>query len=170
LSLTALLAFGLPALLAAISPSTESIDFVKPASVPIMLLCCAAVFVSSLSTSGMRAILASFPVVTGTVLLVMAVLTPLMRIFSRVLLPIAQAVEALNVSYSPRLNDQLLLWMMAGLGLLLLRLAYTNHRSAERGVARIRRHAAWIGAYFLGALLILAFVGALNVAAYTRRH
>ena len=147
-SLSLILGVGMPALVTmvfAIRELSAGTWVVMAVAAPILTI--AALYVSSLSSSGVRALTVAIPAVAGAALL------------SGVVLAIGQAgVFALTGSPGPLQRHWLLMFVPAVVFALtalalLLTFGLRNHRSADRTPGRVLKQAAWI----VGAMTI-AFI------------
>jgi hypothetical protein len=156
------LSVGLPVLLRALRPDVEPFPFKIDFIIALALCCVAALYVSSLSTSGMRALLASFPTILGTMLVFNSILRPIVELAAPVLRPVARVVEPWLGDVSQyQLGSNAARLLVLGFGVLLLALGSTNHTSAERGLSRLRWQGVWIALYVISALVLMAFSSAL---------
>jgi len=139
LALALILGFGLPGLFWIIEGSPNLGRFPWTMPLGAVLLTSTALWVSSLSTSGMRALLATFPVIAGIAVVFVTLERP--RLGGAALLePLATGLLALVPLEWPAVRE--LLWwtrmaMPAVLAGLLLAHAHANHRSADRGLPRV---------------------------------
>lgn len=167
LGLAVLLAFGLPALLLAITGGPDQLEFGEELAVALIaavVVFAAALWVSSFSTSGMRALLTAVPILAAGVFALMALGNAAYLSSRGAIRPLARAVHAvLQPDWkSLQLATELIgILMAAGLAVLLLTHAAANHRSADRGRPRISRQAIGIiayGVFFFLAMAILSFL------------
>jgi len=123
----------------------------------VLVLTSISLYVSSLSGSGIRALLVAIPSAIGAGIVVSftagslidAVLRWLPRTGRRGLLPVSAGVELSALSVA-----------VAGLAVLLLCFAHVNHRSTEASVTRVRGQVGWIAALIAFELsLLLVFLG-----------
>jgi hypothetical protein len=118
----------------------------------VVVLTTAAIYVSSLSTSGIRALVTTVPVfalvVVGEGWLERS---PLPRWVHDVATPLRSAAPGLRQQIVAGLMVLLPLALLA----VLLTLAFRNHRALSVGAGRIARQAAGIAAYLLVALLLI---------------
>lgn len=138
-----------------------------PPPVGMALFCLAALYVSSLSTNGVHALLATPPLIGAAVVLLMVVTWPLVdsmapagRWLADVLPPVFRVSPG---QYRWWLSDGTW-WLVAGLGLLLFHFGFVNHATAERSRRTVIWQFGWATAYALGALLVLSVVSALFAA------
>lgn len=132
------LLFGaqLPALLLRLTGATD-IQFVRDLALPVVLLTAGTLYISSLATSGVRAMLWSLPAGVGTALLFQAA----DRVIRR------GTFDAVGfASHSTQLSALLPYGVALTATLLLLRLAFVNHTSADRPLRRIVLHAVVLAA------------------------
>jgi hypothetical protein len=159
------LAVGLPTLLSMMHGGTDDLGFDGEALPALLLICVGALYVSSLSTSGMRALLASFPALAGAALIAVVIFDPISAIEPHVIRPIAQRITPFSgldrSSVWFALIYVCLLPMLAGFVWLVLAFGRENHRSADRSLRKVGSQLGWIAAYAIGGILVLAFVNAL---------
>jgi len=167
------LAWVLPSLLEMIAPEPGVRDRTYPA-MAVVLLCAAALYVSSLSTSGVRAFIASFPVIAGAALLAGMASMPLLasgpraaaRWLAETLQPVVHATVGQidpNSQFWWRVYLQWygsFEWVAAGFALLLAGFAFTNHRTVDHSRRRVVRQVVWLGAYVAGAVFVVSVVTA----------
>jgi hypothetical protein len=158
LSLTALLALGLPALLAYLGPAPDlRWDFraaysARPETVvPIVLLTIGSLYVSSLSSSGLRAVLVSLAAAVAVMF------------FLRFLLVSTDVLRAAlpRVVRQPDLPVLNVLTWLPGATIvgLILRFALVNHRFADRPASRIATQVVVLGGCLTMAVIVLAALG-----------
>jgi hypothetical protein len=157
------LAVGLGGLLPALLPVDPSYSSARrdwPLLFLPTVLTGFSLFVSSLSTSGIRAFLTSIPVVAtaSNVVMLLSSAVP------------ASANRAINVRFQLVDADRTWIWqaltrvtewtgagLAIGLVLFLIRLGFDNYRWADRSRARIGQQALWIFGYlFVGAMVMTA--------------
>jgi hypothetical protein len=175
--LAVVLGVGLPALLMSLSPSISDPDLDARFVGVVIMVATVGLYVSSASTSGVRALLLSFPVICA-----MAVCATLVRNGSNDVL-YGNFNQALIDAMPTRLVGQraaILLWGWVAPSLAVLlacafmaivfRFALINHRSAERYGARVWHQGSWIaGSLLLGVALltiVTALVSALALATF----
>jgi len=165
------LAWVLPALLEMIAAEPGVRDRSFPA-IAVLLLCAAALYVSSLSTSGVRAFLASFPVIAGAMLLAGVATVPLVARAPRAAVRwLAQALQPVLQATLGPIDQKSEFWgrmyirmydtfegAWVGFALLLVVFAFTNHRSVDRSRRRVVRQVMWLGVYAVGAVFFLSVV------------
>jgi ABC-type transport system involved in multi-copper enzyme maturation permease subunit len=131
----------------------------------VVMLSIAALYVSSLCSTGLRAFLATVPVM-ALALLVAAALISIVAVLTA---PAVKSLAAALQSIVP-LDRQdyywwraanlgargAVFWIIAGFALLVLYAAFTNHRTADRGMTRLVKQGAWLAAYVVAAWLVLA--------------
>jgi hypothetical protein len=157
ISVSLLLAIGLP--LATLSvlddPGINFFATVRPVLTAIVVLTCASLYVSTLATSGVRALTFAVPFVFGGVLLIEWAQNVVWWV--RPWRP--------GVVFRGAIGDDLFTLLTvavaAGLAVMLLRLGYVNHRTTEISYARAARQVACVAAYvFVSAVLLeVAFRG-----------
>lgn len=135
--LAIVLALGLPVLMMLVLPSADDIRVRAWDAVPVIVVATASLYISSLCTSGLRALLASIPF--APVVLAIAYYARLsVSNPGSLRLPIIP-----SRAYSPlTVRDEgsmtlLAFVLLAGFLGLVLRFALVNHRSAERGARRV---------------------------------
>ena len=136
LGVALLLLVGLPVLLASMLRLEDHIRITAWGAGTMMFLIIGSLYVSSLCTSGVRALLLSFLVLFG----------------------LGLVAEWFGAAVQRSLH-QPLLWLagLAGFVALALRFGLVNHRSAERGAGRVWRQAIWMGGCLtLGVTALLA--------------
>lgn len=160
LGLAALLGVGLPALLWFIGPSSHYHELPgawQMTAVVVVLLTTCSLYLSSVCSSGVRAMVLSLPVVVGALVFTQVVASTVRWALYH---PFVGSPGVLPRALRPTppfkaLTIYLALVMAAGLIALLLRLALINHRSAERSATRIWQQVIWIvGLVTLGAALL----------------
>jgi hypothetical protein len=141
-------------------------------SIVVLLLSCA-LYVSSVSSGGLRAVLMTLPVVTVAASVSGAIISTAGRTIERGL-DLGWRYDAIAMqrltTWTPgdyllsyRLNTWLRWGVLVGFVLLLLMLAMRNHRAVEHGSVQVQRQAGWlvayvvIGAAALGAIPNLVF-------------
>jgi ABC-2 family transporter protein len=155
LGLSMILALGLPALLTGRLPVPPAGMLHGPwfVAAPIVVLTIGGLYVSSLCSSGLWALLMALPAMLGTVAFVEVIAGPLERwiypAWPRRLVgvrhaPIEPSTIVEHVLLQPPAILVLGLLLMVGLLALLLRFGLANYRSADRGRNRVARQAAYI--------------------------
>jgi hypothetical protein len=149
--LVLLLGVGLPVILDVLSPLGEdSIRSVIPRlALALSALAAISLYLSSLSGSGVAALVLTFPVIVAA------------RFFAELAGSVLWRVLTSNASLRTRLHDPTLpvLALGAGLVLLLLWLGFRNHRSADRTAARAAKQALAIAGYITAAVGVLILLG-----------
>src|SRR5688572_30511795 len=159
-----LMGVGLPALLnyASPAPDFDVRALWRENTRIVVVLTAFSLYVSSLSTSGLRAMIAAFPIAVAGLVLVQWLLSTLL-LDSNTLVSDAYA-RAMNNEY--RLERQL---TSSGLSTMLvalaLALAFENHRSAERGFRRVGIQILGFVAIPLGAVFVYAVTIAIKMMA-----
>ncbi len=154
MALTLLFGVGLPLLLMRISPSMD--DKTLSAQMPLMtaaLIGCVTVslYVSSISTSGVRALVLAIPAALGLVVFV-----PLIASVIPPAVPSLGLVRHLITT--PFWFFAIPLVVLGALILVVLRFAAINHSLADRSVRRAGQQLAWIAGSLTVALLLLQLV------------
>jgi hypothetical protein len=156
--ITFVLAGFLPAHLAGIAgePSMREI----PGTLAVVIFCVTAIYISSISSSGLRAFLVTGPVVTVSMLLVPLVLWPIVRGAHPAVHWLAYALPVVPFpDWAWRSWSQYELGVASGgLALILLRFGHLNHRLADRSRVRIAAQLAWISVYVCASWIFVTFV------------
>ena len=152
LGLAVVLAVGLPWLLMSVHRPADPFPIKDELVAAILLATSAAMYVSSLSSNSLWALLASFPAIVLTLLLTNGQLRPVRLAIYRWLPVDQQRIGAIlkaewRTDAWPARREQLeriwwlesdaLAWVIAGVALLTLYFAARNHRSLERSVRTI---------------------------------
>jgi hypothetical protein len=162
--LTYVLAALVPEFIARLADVPGIRDGMEPLTV--IVLCVVALYVSTLSTSGLRALL-----LTGPVLFILGALLVVVQ-FAR---EVPESVPGASVTgwmasmvpvTSIELGGKVWGWlrsvqegMAAGFVVLLLWFGHTNHRTADRSPGRVAKQFAWLVAFTWFAALLTAFAG-----------
>ena len=153
-----LLGIGLPALMGAFESSPKIFDWraaVQVAST-MLLLTSGCVYLSTLCTSGVGALVLSFPTIVATSFLTMTI--------GNIVGPVVMRYRQAYPYSRPFLEfDAAVLFLYAiggGLGALLLWLAFLNHLSADRSAAQTSKQALTIAGYITVALTAWIVLGA----------
>jgi ABC-type transport system involved in multi-copper enzyme maturation permease subunit len=169
------LAVGLPMLLTSIAPDGNNFPIGWELIVPVAVISASALYVSSLNSSGMRAILAMFPAAAGAALFGGIVLFPVGNMAARLFRPYAPHVTPFAFNgYSEfrHWNDVMSAVMLTPLALgavwLILAFGLANHRAADRSTLRIRWQVNWIVLYALVATILFYLVSELLRAGLQR--
>jgi hypothetical protein len=155
--LALLLALGLPMLLAYLSATIQPTfplpsAFVGPQSaVAVVMLTTVGLYVSSVSTSGLQALMLSSTALLGAALLGRLLMEPLLR----AVLALSHPPSGISPLAVLRL-DQPSLLLIAGFIVLALRFALVNHRSADRAAGRVLTQVAWMAGYAVIAFVVMA--------------
>ena len=155
LGLAMLLAIGLPAVSASIYSATNPLQFLRPElAVIIVLLTAGSLYVSSLCNSGLWALLMSMTATCGTVTLVGVAIAQVTvaRVES---LRVAGGMAPRDYGPRPLVLTPLLALFIAGLIAVLLRFAFTNHRSAEPAASRVWKQAILMAVFAATGVMIL---------------
>jgi hypothetical protein len=135
--------------------------FVVHMTTIVVLLTTCGLYLSSLSTTGVHALVLSIPVAfAGAAFLPYAVAWAARMAYGSIWDSSGRRLGGPLYYRVPFafVGDYLWLAVAFGLVALLLRFALQNHRSAERSVARISRHGIWIAGYLTLAVLLLTGV------------
>jgi hypothetical protein len=163
LGLALLLALGAQALLASISPDLH----MPPVRLQLQLACVVTAFtvgslyVSSLSTSGLRALLVSVPAIVGAAWF----LQYLVEFPGSAVFAIVSGLPTGVTSPGGQRVDQGLMGLVpvliaGGFLVIVLRFALTNHRAADRAAARVSAQAIWMALCLTAGITLLAAAGA----------
>ena len=155
---------GLPALLIYIDPSAiefrDALAVWRQTAVMIVLLTTGSLYVSSLSTSGLRALVVSFPTLFGTAVLFTWTMNFVWWTFARLVLD--PAGPRLSVrgqrSLPAAAYEAIVLALVGGFVLLLIVLAFQNHRSTDRRLKRVLPQIACIAAFLAAGVMVWAGV------------
>ena len=161
-----LLAIGLPALLQSIHASPDDIGFDVEQVVGVTALTLAGLYVSSISSTGLRAILATVPGLAAILLAATVLTQPIGMGVQHLVEPFARTVVK-SGSIGPRT-----VWRIAGIAFmvyaslmscLVMTLAFHNYRSADRGRRRfVRQIVLIVGFAVAGAVLLTALMNFLE--------
>ena len=165
LALALLLGLGLPVLVVWISPSILGVRLDASLVALVVLLTTVALYVSSFSASGVRALLVSLPVVFGLTLFAALVIRPLVGAMladpSRMLGTAALSSGRLTRSFTRLLPAVATVLFAAGFVAAALGAGLANHRSAERSARRLWKQGFWIlGGVFVGVAVLALCVTA----------
>jgi hypothetical protein len=165
------LGFGLPAALESVTPLNGSVDAVLEieASLAIVFATIVSMYVSSVSTGGLRALVAS--------MVAMAPMAALFGGFGRLFSGTSDVAVGLlreagwyrggYFALLPKVDvrglDAVVLAAATVLAILLLRFAYVNHRSADTGMRRLWRQPAWISVWVLGMAVVFGTLHAASL-------
>jgi hypothetical protein len=153
-----LLGIGLPALMGAFESSQEIFERRAAVQVALMmlLLTSGSVYLSTLCTSGVEALVLSFPTIVATSFLPMTIgniVGPVVMQYRRAH-PLSRSYLELDAVSLP------LYAIGGGLVALLLWLAFLNHRSADRSLAGTSKQVLAIGGYIVVGLTVVIVLGA----------
>jgi hypothetical protein len=158
-----LLAAALPAALHAIAPEPVMNEGFHPMAA--ILLCASALYVSSLSDSGIHATLATGPVMAAAAAVVVLVISPSITLAVPLIQPVAAWVypwlDITQPDWRWHFYPLNAAWIISLV--LVLMFAGSNHRTADRSRARILRQCGWLAALVLVALLMSAFTQAVMI-------
>lgn len=156
MGLTMLLAFGLPAVLFSLNPIADSNPFLRPEpAVVLIALAAGSLYVSSLCTSGLWALLMSLAATFGGMTLVSVAIV---RAFAA---RAGSSRLATGVGFGPlTLPWPLTLLLVAAFIALVQRYALTNHRSADRSAGRVWSQVIVMAAVATAGIIIVAGVQA----------
>jgi ABC-2 family transporter protein len=165
-ALALLLGAGMPLMLAAVDPSPDELHMVRELGVEVVLIALVmtsgGVYLSSICSSGMRAVVLALPVIFVVLFLVFEGGRWMSRALSVV------PPDFFRVTVGPGLQlmsiESWAFLLLAGGALPLLWFGMQNHRSAERSYARVGAQVAWIAAY---AIIAVALITAFDIAART---
>jgi ABC-type transport system involved in multi-copper enzyme maturation permease subunit len=139
----------------------------------VLMLTVLSLYVSSLSTSGVKAMATSLPVGLAAMMLghlvMLTIASSRYRWVDYRLVAhqssSAQLARTQIVAYQHTL-DNVFTGMAAGLALLLLVFGYVNHRSVERGFRRLTPQATTIGAYVVVCLVLMALLTSVPITRF----
>jgi hypothetical protein len=156
LGLALLLGVGLPAALRYLVPAGDDVHQVARAwrevTGAVVILTSASLYVSSLCASGVRALVLTLPTMVASALFVVAAGDFIGRVLFRLV------HQAGRRSFRPVDVSLVLVPIGAGLAVLLLWLAFHNHRWADRHAARTVKQALAITGYISIALIALVLL------------
>ena len=155
---------GLPALLIYFDPSAiefrDALAVWRQTTIMIVLLTTGSLYVSSLSTSGLRALVVSFPALFGTAVLFTWTMNFVWWTFARLVLD--PAGPRLSVrgqrSLPAAAYEAIVLALIGGFVLLLIVLGFQNHRSTDRPLKRVLPQIACIAAFLAAGVMVWAGV------------
>lgn len=161
LGLAVLLGIGLPALLGYITPSGDDLRDLAGRwwenTVLVVFLTMCSLYLSSLCTSGVRAMVLSLAVTLSALVVFQTVTSLAWRVVRQLSETAGRLPRGLGVGQFNSFRSVmfwLTLVLLAGFVALLLRFAFLNHRSAERSARRVWWQAIWIAGFIvLGAAL-----------------
>jgi hypothetical protein len=166
LALALVLAFGLPVLVLQVFSKWHSVplplaaQLFRPSNaVPIVLLTLGSLYVSSLCTGGLWALIVSLPAMFGTTLFVQVVAMRAMWLTFGALSPAWNGKSRHVIYYSA--PDGFVIFVVAGVCALLLGFAFVNHRSAEPARGRAWKQVLWLAAAVTGGFVSSGAVAAL---------
>jgi hypothetical protein len=169
LGLAFALGIGLPAVLMYAGAAGHDFGLtprmLRQTALLVVLLTACSLYLSSLCTSGLRALVLVIPAGFAVVVYVSAVnwtvrwsLRHLGADASEGLLP--RAWRYGPTGFFATLSNSLVVALTAGLVALLLRFAFLNHRSVERSAARVWRQIAWVACFLAFVVLLAGILGA----------
>jgi hypothetical protein len=168
LGLSAALAVGLPALLMSILRPVDPFHVQDEFVVAILLVTSGALYVSTLCSNSLWALLATLPVLGGAFVLAAGIFDALNRA-QREWVPIdhARLRDALRAEFATNPDGYRVRWeatqsvehivpivLGAGLSCLVLYFAARNHRSLERSIRTVANQASGFILYFIGATVL----------------
>jgi hypothetical protein len=146
LALAVTLGIGWPDLLAYLHPSADDFHVNAWSAGLVIALTVGSLYVSSLCTSGVKALVLSLP---GTFLV-----TGLLVVLSWA----SQAQAVVPARHAAELSIWLSLGLALGFLAILLWFGMSNHRSGERGVSRVWRQALWMAGYLLMGVSVVSSI------------
>ncbi len=162
--LSMILALGLPLVLtggiAWPPPEAHGPFALAVTAIPIVLLTIGGLYVSSLCTSGLWALLMSLPALWGAVLLVGLLAYPMKRVAFFVMshVPALVIPQGVRREHADLVVLGTMLMLGAALSGVVLRLALANYRSADRAPGRVAEQVICVAGSFIVALLLLVVV------------
>ncbi|MEP6916093.1 MAG: hypothetical protein ABJC89_10625 [Acidobacteriota bacterium] len=167
IGLAMLLALGVPAIVVAVAPGLEAKQLLRPGLiVATVLLSAGSLYVSSVCSTGLWALLMSVPAALGAVTFV--------RVVSQWAEQASHAMAvqtyrwpglpgfAIGRARQARTADALAVVLVAGLVVALLRFAFANHRSADRAPARVWRQTLLVAAFATAGMMLIEVVSAIH--------
>ena len=170
LSLALLLAIAVPVVLNVVAPVPEALAFDAEQMLGVLMICAAALFVSSASASGIRAVLTMLPF---TVLVLLT--AGMTAVVSRGAAELAQAWTSVmpKMGWSWRtwrdVIDAVGVALFIGQAAFMLTFAYWNHRTADRSHRRYAIQVGWLILYALAAAAVFGFAGTMGEVFVTTR-
>jgi ABC-2 family transporter len=142
----------------------RSTAFVARMTVIVILLTACGLYLSSLSTGGVRALVLSIPLAFAGAALLPYLADWAPNAAYRIVTYLGRRPNLVRIS--PNMfyrfwSSDVPLAIAAGLVIILLRFAMQNHRSAERSLSRVSRQAMWVVAYLTAGTVVLTTVEAL---------
>ncbi len=166
--LTGLCALALPMVFALLYPAGNELSFASAYLAVVLQAALVGLYVSSFSTSGVRALLVSILLMSAVTLLWIVTTVGISRFFGGANDGIVRF--ALEQAADPQLRalwwGRMALSTIVSIGIVvaICRLTFLNHRSAERGSGPIPRQAFWLAASVLVAVAAFSIMtGAINV-------
>ncbi|HUR20137.1 MAG TPA: hypothetical protein VMZ90_04965 [Vicinamibacterales bacterium] len=160
LSLTFLLGVVLPDILNTLVPLRGSRDYWEP--MVMVVLCCAALYVSSLTRNALRAMLATPPAIGLTLFTGLAVLDVVLNLLTepigwlaRILHPFVRLDRQSYYSLWRGVDH----WALLGFVPLFVVFAYRNHRTSESSSRSVGGQLGWLMAFGLGTGLLVVLLG-----------
>jgi hypothetical protein len=162
LGMTFALAVMLPALLSLVRDETGWRDGLAPTTV--LMLCAAALYVSTLSSNSLRALLATVPATAAAIVTAVVLWWLIGDIAEAPVRWLAQAlpIEMTQATFSWWMRRGIV-WLAAGSMVVLLAFAHANHRTADRGSRRLATQFAWLMSYAMASVLVLAVISWLHM-------
>lgn len=161
LGLALLLTVGLPLVLRQIDPAID-VDISRQLGILVVILTTLCIYVSSLCRGGLWALLISLPTVLGVALVSVYILDPLSRGASYAIVRASRQLGHGNPLLEPigLLNGLMLIGLLvAGVLVLALRFAQSNHRYSGPVLRRALAQVLWMAGYTALAIVLLAAVG-----------
>jgi hypothetical protein len=159
-SLSMLLAIALPLALNVIAPAPEAIPFDEEQLVGVAAICAGALYVSSASASGIRAVLTMLPFAV-LVFITVALVGRVGGMSADLFQSWSSALPRVGWSWRTwrDVTDAVGIALLVGQVAFMLVLAYGNHRTADRSHRRYAMQIVWLVLYALAATVVFAFVG-----------
>lgn len=166
LSTGLVLAIGVPAILKAIHAAHDDMSFDPEQLLGVAGLTVAGAYVSSLSSTGVRALLATPPLLVAAMLFAIGVLLPVSRMTQHALVgPVIFVTGERNSPATQYLVEGLLLSLMCGWLLSGIFFALRNHRWSKSGIRVLMPQLAWLA---LLAMVVLTVIILVQASGYGR--
>ncbi|HXT68957.1 MAG TPA: hypothetical protein VN700_04340 [Vicinamibacterales bacterium] len=164
------LAIGVPFLLHTIAPAPDDLSFDWLQVLGVLTLTTGGLYISSMSTTGLRAALSSLPLFAASLLFGAIVLESISHLARQLALPAVatlaswSGISSMSAMHLARTGFVLL---AVGLWAVLIRLGLANYRSADRSPSPIVRQLSWLAVYGLAGAMVAGTLNALVAAVHS---